>query len=107
MWVWVGGVGGSSGGYIVNQLLNVNGSGRIGITAHNHGFAVDMPLTGPVDTPAGFGRAEVTHVDLNDRVVEGLACLDLPAFSVQYHPEASPGPQDSFYLFEKFVGAMR
>jgi carbamoyl-phosphate synthase small subunit len=86
----------------INQPVVDVRSGRVGITAHNHGFAVDAPLGRVVDTPAGFGRAEVTHVDLNDDVVEGLACLDLPAFSVQYHPEAAAGPHDAEGLFDRF-----
>lgn len=86
----------------INQPVVDLRSGRIGITAHNHGFAVDAPRGGPVETPAGFGRAEVTHVDLNDDVVEGIACLDLPAFSVQYHPEAAAGPHDADELFDRF-----
>jgi carbamoyl-phosphate synthase small subunit len=86
----------------INQPVIDLRSGRIGITAHNHGFAVDAPRGGPVETPAGFGRAEVTHVDLNDDVVEGLACLDIPAFSVQYHPEAAAGPHDADALFDRF-----
>ncbi|MDH2444335.1 glutamine-hydrolyzing carbamoyl-phosphate synthase small subunit [Amnibacterium sp. CER49] len=86
----------------INQPVVDLRSGRIGITAHNHGFAVDAPRGGPVETPAGFGRAEVTHVDLNDDVVEGIACLDLPAFSVQYHPEAAAGPHDAEALFDRF-----
>jgi carbamoyl-phosphate synthase small subunit len=86
----------------INQPVLDKRTGRIEITAHNHGFAVDAPLDGPVDTPAGFGRAEVSHIGLNDRVVEGLACLDIPAFSVQYHPEAAAGPHDSSYLFDRF-----
>ncbi len=86
----------------INQPVVDLRSGRIGITAHNHGFAVDAPRGGPVETPAGFGRAEVTHVGLNDDVVEGIACLDLPAFSVQYHPEAAAGPHDAEALFDRF-----
>lgn len=86
----------------INQPVIDLRSGRIGITAHNHGFAVDAPRGGPVETPAGFGRAEVTHVDLNDDVVEGIACLDIPAFSVQYHPEAAAGPHDADALFDRF-----
>ncbi|WP_375405810.1 glutamine-hydrolyzing carbamoyl-phosphate synthase small subunit [uncultured Amnibacterium sp.] len=86
----------------INQPVVDLRSGRIGITAHNHGFAVDAPRGGPVQTPAGFGRAEVTHVDLNDDVVEGIACLDIPAFSVQYHPEAAAGPHDADDLFDRF-----
>jgi carbamoyl-phosphate synthase small subunit len=75
-------------------------TGKVEITAQNHGFAVDAPLDRVSDTP--FGRAEVTHVCLNDDVVEGLRCLDVPAFSVQYHPEAAAGPHDSAYLFDRF-----
>jgi carbamoyl-phosphate synthase small subunit len=86
----------------INQPVVDLRSGRVGITAHNHGFAVDVPRGGPVETPAGFGRAEVTHVDLNDDVVEGIACLDVPAFSVQYHPEAAAGPHDAEALFDRF-----
>lgn len=86
----------------INQPVMDLRSRRVGITAHNHGFAVDAPIGRVVDTPAGFGRAEVTHVGLNDDVVEGLACLDLPAFSVQYHPEAAAGPHDAEDLFDRF-----
>ncbi len=86
----------------INQPVLDKRSGRVEITAQNHGFAVDAPLDGVVETPAGFGRAEVSHVGLNDQVVEGLACLDIPAFSVQYHPEAAAGPHDSAYLFDRF-----
>ena len=56
-----------------------------------------------VVSPAGFGRVLVSHVSLNDNVVEGLQCLDVPAFSVQYHPEAAAGPHDSNYLFDRLV----
>jgi carbamoyl-phosphate synthase small subunit len=86
----------------INQPVLDRRTGRVEITAHNHGFAVDAPLDGPVETPAGFGRAEVSHIGLNDQVVEGIACLDIPAFSVQYHPEAAAGPHDSAYLFDRF-----
>ena len=65
-------------------------TGKVEISAHNHGFAVEAPLDGPFDTP--YGRAEVSHVNLNDGCVEGLRLLDRPAFSVQYHPEAAAGP---------------
>jgi carbamoyl-phosphate synthase small subunit len=88
----------------VNQPVVDRSVGRVEITSHNHGFAVDAPLDGPADTP--FGRAEVSHVDLNDGVVEGLRCLDIPAFSVQYHPEAAPGPHDADPLFARFVNLM-
>jgi len=67
---------------------------KVEITSQNHGFAVD-PQTLPKNV-------EVTHVNLNDKTVEGIACKDVPAYSVQYHPEASPGPHDSFYLFMNF-----
>ena len=102
----------------VNQPVKDLDTGRIEITSHNHGFAVDpagwggeappgdgIPATPPiVDSP--FGRVALTHWNLNDRTLEGLRCLDLPAFSVQYHPEASPGPHDSRHLFERFREAM-
>jgi carbamoyl-phosphate synthase small subunit len=88
----------------VNQPVQDRRTGRVAITSHNHGFAVDAPLDGPVDT--GFGRVEVSHVDLNDGVVEGLRCLDVPAFAVQYHPEAAPGPHDAAGLFDAFVDLM-
>ncbi|CAB4622911.1 unannotated protein [freshwater metagenome] len=86
----------------INQPVLDKRTGRIEITAHNHGFAVDAPTTGVVDSPAGFGRVEVSHVGLNDDCVEGLRALDRPAFSVQYHPEAAAGPHDSTYLFDEF-----
>ncbi|WP_374754832.1 MULTISPECIES: glutamine-hydrolyzing carbamoyl-phosphate synthase small subunit [Microbacterium] len=86
----------------INQPVLDKQTGRVEITAHNHGFAVDAPIEGVVDSPAGFGRVEVSHVGLNDNVVEGLRALDLPAFSVQYHPEAAAGPHDANYLFDRF-----
>jgi carbamoyl-phosphate synthase small subunit len=79
-------------------------TGTVEITAQNHGFAVDAPLDRVSDT--AFGRVEVSHVCLNDDVVEGLRCLDVPAFSVQYHPEAAAGPHDSAYLFDRFCDLM-
>ena len=79
-------------------------TGTVEITAQNHGFAVDAPLDAVSDTP--FGRVEVSHVCLNDDVVEGLRCLDVPAFSVQYHPEAAAGPHDSAYLVDRFCDLM-
>jgi carbamoyl-phosphate synthase small subunit len=88
----------------INQPVQDLTTGKVEITAHNHGFAVDAPLTGQFDTPFGPGR--VTHVCLNDDVVEGLALLDQPAFSVQYHPEAAAGPHDAAYLFDRFVELM-
>jgi carbamoyl-phosphate synthase small subunit len=86
----------------INQPVVDTATGRVEITSHNHGFAVDAPLDGPFDSPAGFGRVEVSHVNLNDDVVEGLNALDIPAFSVQYHPEAAAGPHDANYLFDRF-----
>ncbi len=86
----------------INQPVVDRATGRVEITSHNHGFAVAAPLDGPFESPAGFGRVEVSHVNLNDGVVEGLNALDIPAFSVQYHPEAAAGPHDANYLFDRF-----
>ena len=86
----------------INQPVLDKQTGRVEITAHNHGFAVDAPLEGEVDSPNGYGRVEVSHIGLNDNVVEGLRALDIPAFSVQYHPEAAAGPHDANYLFDRF-----
>ncbi|MFB7632702.1 glutamine-hydrolyzing carbamoyl-phosphate synthase small subunit [Streptomyces sp. NPDC056149] len=88
----------------INQPVQDRTTGKVEVTAHNHGFAVDAPLDKVSDTP--FGRAEVTHVCLNDNVVEGLQLLDQPAFSVQYHPEAAAGPHDAAYLFDRFTSLM-
>jgi carbamoyl-phosphate synthase small subunit len=54
-------------------------------------------------SPSGFGKVRVSHINLNDDCVEGLECIDIPAFSVQYHPEAAAGPHDSNYLFDRLV----
>ncbi len=88
----------------INQPVRDRVTGKVEITAHNHGFAVDAPLDGETETP--YGRVRVSHVCLNDDVVEGLECLDVPAFSVQYHPEAAAGPHDAAYLFDRFVNLM-
>ncbi|MFF9487502.1 glutamine-hydrolyzing carbamoyl-phosphate synthase small subunit [Streptomyces sp. NPDC014676] len=88
----------------INQPVQDRTTGKVEVTAHNHGFAVDAPLDKVSDTP--YGRAEVSHVCLNDNVVEGLQLLDKPAFSVQYHPEAAAGPHDAAYLFDRFVSLM-
>ncbi|GHD94358.1 glutamine-hydrolyzing carbamoyl-phosphate synthase small subunit [Streptomyces naganishii] len=88
----------------INQPVQDRTTGKVEVTAHNHGFAVDAPTDRVSDTP--FGRVEVSHVCLNDNVVEGLALLDRPAFSVQYHPEAAAGPHDAAYLFDRFVSLM-
>jgi carbamoyl-phosphate synthase small subunit len=81
-----------------NQPVQDLTTGKVEITSQNHGFAVD------VDSLAG--RGEVTHLNLNDRTVEGLRVKGQPTFSVQYHPEASPGPHDARYLFRRFVDMM-
>jgi carbamoyl-phosphate synthase small subunit len=88
----------------INQPVQDLRTRKVEITAHNHGFAVDAPRTGDFDTP--YGKAQVSHICLNDDVVEGLRCLEVPAFSVQYHPEAAAGPHDSAYLFDDFIELM-
>lgn len=88
----------------INQPVIDVETGKVEITAQNHGFAVQAPLDEVFDTD--FGRARVSHIGLNDQVVEGLRCLDAAAFSVQYHPEAAAGPHDSEYLFDEFVELM-
>jgi carbamoyl-phosphate synthase small subunit len=70
-------------------------TGKTEITAQNHSFAVDPESLDPEEV-------EITHINLNDRTVEGMRHRKLPVFSVQYHPEAAPGPHDSLYLFERF-----
>ena len=103
----------------LNQPVQDLRTGKVEITSQNHGFAVDAPLgqdiTAPSDlvgrgtdggAPTDYGRVRVSHVCLNDDVVEGLQCLDIPAFSVQFHPEAAAGPHDSHYLFDRFVELM-
>jgi carbamoyl-phosphate synthase small subunit len=85
-------------------------SGRIDITSQNHGFAVRPPDGGetidtdePVRWETDFGAAELTHLNLYDRTVEGLALREVPGCTVQYHPEAGPGPHDARYLFDRFL----
>ena len=90
----------------INQPVQDRETGQVAITAHNHGFAVDLPLEGEHIAPHGdgrYGRVVVSHVGLNDGVVEGLRCLDLPAYSVQYHPEAAGGPHDASPLFDRLA----
>ena len=89
----------------INQPVKDRTTGKVDVSAHNHGFAVDAPADGPFDTP--YGRAEVSHVNLNDGCVEGLRLLDRPAFSVQYHPEAAAGPHDASGLFDRFCDLMQ
>jgi carbamoyl-phosphate synthase small subunit len=101
----------------VKNLLN----GKVEITSQNHGFAVaydslqvdrgEWQVGGSLDRggwpgSCTFGDIEITHINLNDGTVEGLRSLEVPAFSVQYHPEASPGPHDARYLFEDFIRLM-
>ena len=88
----------------INQPVADHTTGRVLVTAQNHGFAVDAERGRVYDTP--FGRAQVAFTSLNDQVVEGLECLDVPAFSVQFHPEAAAGPHDARYLFGRFVEMM-
>ncbi len=84
----------------INQPVKRHETNTVEITSHNHGFAVDPASLDPA-------RVEVSHTNLNDGTCEGLRCLDAPAFSVQYHPEAAPGPHDARYLFDEFVRLMR
>ncbi|MFV0426863.1 MAG: glutamine-hydrolyzing carbamoyl-phosphate synthase small subunit [Beutenbergiaceae bacterium] len=93
----------------INQPVKDLATGKVEITSQNHGFAVDAPVGEPVIAPyqnGRYGRVQVSHIGLNDQVVEGLACLDIPAFSVQYHPEAAAGPHDAAYLFDRFVAQL-
>jgi carbamoyl-phosphate synthase small subunit len=85
----------------INQPVLDRSTGKVEVTSHNHGFAVDAPVGDVIDTD--FGGVEVSHVCLNDGVVEGLRARDIPAFTVQYHPEAAAGPHDADYLFDRFV----
>ena len=83
----------------INQPVLNKDTGVVEISSHNHGFAVDPKS---LESATEFGRVALTHWNLNDETLEGLRCLDVPAFSVQYHPEAAPGPHDSRYLFDRF-----
>jgi carbamoyl-phosphate synthase small subunit len=87
-----------------NQPVRNVARGTVEISTHNHGFAVDADSLARADR---FGRVSASHVNLNDGVNEGLVCHDVPAFSVQYHPEAAPGPHDARYLFDDFTALMR
>jgi carbamoyl-phosphate synthase small subunit len=99
----------------INQPVLDRTTGKVEVTAHNHGFAVQWPEGVPLDRPTEtpYGTAAVSHVCLNDDVVEGLELRgpdaeggELLAFSVQYHPEAAAGPHDAAYLFDRFVTLM-
>ena len=96
------------GNHPVKRLVD----GRIEVTVHNHGFAVDLaaradgaaPVLPATDRfPTDFGEVVATHINLNDRTLEGLACREIDAFSVQYHPEAAPGPRDALHYFDRFA----
>lgn len=92
----------------INQPVRDEATGRILVTSHNHGFAVQRPAGSEygADFTTDFGAARVSFTGLNDGVVEGLDCLDVPAFSVQFHPEAASGPRDAAFLFDRFVQLM-
>ena len=89
----------------INQPVLDRRSGKVEITAHNHGFAIKAPTDSTFSTV--FGPGQVTHICLNDGVVEGIELLERGAFSVQYHPEAAAGPHDAAYLFDQFVDVMQ
>jgi carbamoyl-phosphate synthase small subunit len=82
-----------------NQPVKYLKTGRVEITSQNHGFSVDIPSMNDPDV-------ELTHINLNDQTLEGLEHKRIPLFSVQYHPEASPGPHDASYLFDHFLSLM-
>ena len=95
----------------VNQPVRNLRTGVVEITSHNHGFAVDADGWNRVErelptAATDYGEVELTHWNLNDGTLEGLRCLDVPALSVQYHPEAAPGPHDARYLFGEFRDLM-
>jgi carbamoyl-phosphate synthase small subunit len=88
-----------------NQPVMDLSTKKVEITAQNHCFAVNGESISNGQS-SRFGKVEITHINLNDKSVEGLRCLDVPAFAVQYHPEASPGPHDSSYIFDEFIEMM-
>lgn len=89
----------------INQPVIDKRTGKVEITSHNHGFAIEAPVDTQFSTV--FGPGQVTHICLNDGVVEGLELLERGAFSVQYHPEAAAGPHDASYLFDSFIAMMQ
>ena len=95
----------------INQPVLDRTTGKVEVTAHNHGFAVKWPVAPSESVETPYGLASVSHVNLNDDCVEGLELRDqetrkLKGFSVQYHPEAAAGPHDAAYLFDRFVALM-
>ena len=90
-----------------NQPVMDLSTKKVEITAQNHNFAVSTPPDGRNFHKSPYGNVEITHVNLNDKSVEGLKCNSMPVFSVQYHPEASPGPHDANYLFDRFIEMMK
>lgn len=88
----------------INQPVIDRKTGKVEITAHNHGFALRAPTDSGFSTV--YGPGQVTHLSLNDGVVEGIELIERGAFSVQYHPEAAAGPHDASYLFDRFVDLM-
>ncbi|MGW4500790.1 glutamine-hydrolyzing carbamoyl-phosphate synthase small subunit [Micromonospora sp. NPDC004336] len=93
----------------INQPVLDRVTGKVEVTSHNHGFAVEIPgarhgaVVPDSVIETEFGGVQVSHVCLNDNVVEGLRAKDVPAFTVQYHPEAAAGPHDADYLFDRFA----
>jgi carbamoyl-phosphate synthase small subunit len=92
----------------INQPVLDRETGKVEVTSHNHGFAIAWPegLATQDPAPTPYGPVRCSHIALNDDVVEGLSCVDVPAFSVQYHPEAAAGPHDAEYLFDRFVALL-
>ncbi len=92
-----------------NQPVQDLRTGRVEVTTHNHGFAVDPDGFERDGNRAStsFGEVDLTHWNLNDGTLEGFRCLDVPASSVQFHPEAAPGPHDAIGMFDEFRGSMR
>jgi len=90
----------------VNQPVQDLATGKVEITAHNHGFALEVPREGADGFTGPYGKVRISHLNLNDDVVEGVVAQEVPAFSVQYHPEAAGGPHDAAYLFDRFTDLM-